>query len=63
MLVAVGVEVASGKAVFFRPAPDQLYRITLDVNGNPTVASEPIKPIYREAMRKTSPATAQSNVQ
>jgi hypothetical protein len=52
-----GVDVAGGKAVFFRPSPDHLYRITLDTAGNPTVDSEPIKPIYRQAMRKAAPAT------
>jgi hypothetical protein len=46
-----GVEVAGGKAVFFKAAPDKLYRITVDARGNPTVDWEPIKPIYREAMK------------
>jgi hypothetical protein len=55
-----GVDVAGGKAVFFRAVPDRLYRITEDARGNPTVDWEPIKPIYREAMKK--PATT-GNVQ
>jgi len=47
-----GVEVASGKAVYFRAIPDRLFRITVDARGNPTVDWEAIKPIYREAMKK-----------
>jgi len=45
------VAVAGGKAVYFRAAPDKLYRITVDARGNPTVDWEAIKPIYREAMK------------
>jgi hypothetical protein len=53
-----GVAAAGGKAVYFKAQPDRLYRVTLDVSGNPSVDWEPIKPIYREAMRKTmTPAT------
>lgn len=55
-----GVATAGGKAVYFRAATDRLFRITLDASGNPTVDWEPIKPIYREAMRK-SPAPAAAN--
>jgi hypothetical protein len=47
-----GVAAAGGKAVYFRAQVDRLYRITLDVSGNPSVDWEAIKPIYREAMRK-----------
>jgi hypothetical protein len=50
-----GVAAAGGKAVYFKAQPDRLYRVTLDVSGNPTVDWEPIKPIYREAMRKGTP--------
>ena len=46
-----GVEVAGGKAVYFKAATDRLYRITVDARGNPTVDWETIKPIYREAMK------------
>jgi hypothetical protein len=46
-----GVEVAGGKAVYFKAVPDRLFRITVDARGNPTVDWEPIKPIYREAMK------------
>jgi hypothetical protein len=51
-----GVSVASGKAVNFKALPDRLYRITLDAGGSPTVDWEPMKSIYREAMKR--PATA-----
>ena len=47
-----GVAAAGGKAVYFKAQPDRLYRVTLDVSGNPSVDWEAIKPIYREAMRK-----------
>jgi hypothetical protein len=57
-----GVETAGGKAAYARVAPDRLYRITLDVSGNPTLDWEPIKPIYREAMKKSGSA-ATTNVQ
>jgi len=50
-----GVAAAGGKAVYFRAQPDRLYRVTLDASGNPSVDWEPIKPIYREAMRKAAP--------
>jgi len=56
----MGVEVASGKAVYFRAVPERLYRITEDARANPTVDWEPIKPIYREAMKK---AATTGNVQ
>jgi hypothetical protein len=49
-----GVAAAGGKAVYFRAQPDRLYRVTLDASGNPSVEWEPIKPIYREAMRKAA---------
>ena len=52
-----GVEVAGGKAVYFKALPERLFRITVDARGNPTVDWEPIKPIYREAMKK-SPASS-----
>jgi hypothetical protein len=56
-----GVETAGGKAAYAKVSPDRLYRITLDTSGNPTMDWEPIKPIYREAMKKSSSAT--TNVQ
>jgi hypothetical protein len=56
-----GVEVAGGKAVYFKAVPERLFRITVDARGNPTVDWEPIKPIYREAMKK--PAATPGNVQ
>ena len=56
-----GVEVASGKAVWFQAAPERLYRITVDTRGNATADWEAIKPIYREAMRKQQATTG--NVQ
>jgi hypothetical protein len=47
-----GVAVAGGKAIYFRASPDKVYRVTLDASGNPTVDSEDIEPIYREAIRR-----------
>ncbi|HEY7120070.1 MAG TPA: hypothetical protein VH475_26015 [Tepidisphaeraceae bacterium] len=47
-----GVATAGGKAVYFKAMPERLYHVTLDVSGNPTVDWEPVKPIYREAMKK-----------
>ncbi len=49
-----GVEVAGGKAVYFKAMPERLFKITVDARGNPTVDWEAIKPIYREAMRNRS---------
>jgi hypothetical protein len=57
-----GVEVAGGKAVYFRAVPDRLFRITVDARGNPTVDWEAIKPIYREALKGRG-AAGNSNVQ
>lgn len=54
-----GVALASGKAVYTAFEPGKLYRITLDARGNPSIDWEPIRPIYKEALRKagtTSPA-------
>lgn len=53
-----GVATAGGKAVYFKAAPERLYRVTLDASGNPSLDWQPMPPIYREAMRRPATATA-----
>ena len=50
-----GVVVADGQGVWRPIEPDKLYTITLQAYGGLNVTSEPLKGIYREALkRKTS---------
>ncbi len=46
-----GVRVANGQGIWGPFSPDKLYTITLDADGGLNVSSEPLKGIYREAMK------------
>jgi hypothetical protein len=47
-----GVRVANGQGVWGPFAPDKLYTLTLDADGGLNLTSEPLKGIYREAMKQ-----------
>jgi hypothetical protein len=47
-----GVRVAMGQGVWGMFEPDKLYRITLEADGGLNLTSEPLRGIYREAMKK-----------
>jgi hypothetical protein len=55
-----GVRVANGQGVWGPFEPDKLYTITLESDGGLNITSEPLKGIYREAMRRSA-ATTQSH--
>jgi hypothetical protein len=50
----MGVRVAEGEGVWRPFEPDRLYTITLEFNGGLNIRSEPLKGIYREALKSTS---------
>jgi hypothetical protein len=47
-----GVDTSFGQDVWGPFKPDQLYTITLDADGGLTLRSEPLKGIYREALKQ-----------
>jgi hypothetical protein len=47
-----GVRVANGQGVWGPFAPDRLYTLTLDADGGLNLSSEPLKGIYREAIKQ-----------
>ena len=47
-----GVRVAMGQGVWGMFEPNTLYRITLESDGGLNLTSEPLRGIYREAMKK-----------
>jgi hypothetical protein len=47
-----GVRVANGQGIWGPFAPDKLYTLTLDADGGINLTSEPLKGIYREAMKQ-----------
>jgi hypothetical protein len=47
-----GVRVANGQGIWGPFSPDRLYTITLDADGGLNLSSEPLKAIYKEAMRQ-----------
>lgn len=49
-----GVRVAFGQSVWGPLAEDKLYTIELDNAGGLTMKSQPLKPIYREAIRRAA---------
>ena len=49
---AKGVRVANGQGVWGPFSPDKLYTLTLDADGGLNLTSEPLKAIYREAMKQ-----------
>ncbi len=50
----MGVRICNGEGPWWPCDPDKLYTITLESAGGLNVTYEPVKPIYREAMRQTS---------
>lgn len=51
---AMGVRVAQGEGPWRPIEPDQLYTITLDANGGVNIHAEPLKGIYREAIKSSA---------
>jgi hypothetical protein len=47
-----GVRVANGQGVWGPFEPDKLYTITLESDGGLNITSEPLKGIYREALKR-----------
>jgi hypothetical protein len=47
-----GVRVANGQGIWGPFAPDRIYTIMLDSDGGLNLASEPMKGIYQEAMKR-----------
>ena len=47
-----GVRVAMGQGVWGMFEPDKLYRVTLESDGGLNLTCEPLRGIYREAMKK-----------
>jgi hypothetical protein len=50
----MGVRVAQGEGVWLKFEPDHLYTLTLEANGGLNIRSEPLKAIYREALKLTT---------
>jgi hypothetical protein len=51
-----GVRVASGQGVWGPLEPERLYTLTLESSGGLNMTSEPMKGIYREALRRQAPS-------
>jgi hypothetical protein len=47
-----GVRASSGHGLWGIFKPDRLYTITIEADGGPTLTSEPLKGIYREALHQ-----------
>jgi hypothetical protein len=59
---SMGVRIANGQGVWERFEPDKLYSITLESDGGLNINSEPLRGIYREALRQRGlPTTAPSH--
>lgn len=54
----MGVRIAQGEGLWRPFEPDHLYTITLESNGGLNIRSEPVKEIYREALKRATPSTA-----
>jgi len=52
-----GVRIANGQGVWGPFEPDKLYTITLESDGGLNITSEPLKGIYREALKRTDRTT------
>ncbi len=50
--VSKGVRIANGQGVWQPLKTDQLYTLTLETDGGINIQTEPIKGIYREALRR-----------
>lgn len=53
---AHGVRIANGQGVWGPFQPDRLYTITLESDGGLNITSEPLKGIYREALKRRQSA-------
>ena len=49
---AKGIRVANGQGIWGPFSPDKLYTLVLDADGGLNLTSEPLKGIYREAMKQ-----------
>lgn len=49
---AKGIRVANGQGIWGPFSPDKLYTLVLDADGGLNLSSEPLKGIYREAMKQ-----------
>lgn len=49
-----GVRVANGQGVWGPFNPDRLYTLTIESNGGVNITSEPLKGIYREALKHSA---------
>jgi hypothetical protein len=49
-----GVRISEGEGLWWPCDPDQLYTITIESDGGLNVTSEPVKGIYREALKEKS---------
>lgn len=54
----LGVRVANGQSVWGPFDPDKLYTVTLESNGGLNIRPEPLKGIYRELIRSSTPASS-----
>lgn len=54
----LGVRVAQGEGVWCPFQPDRLYTLTIESDGGLNITAEPLKGIYREAIKRADPAPA-----
>jgi hypothetical protein len=54
---SMGVRVAQGEGIWSPFLPDRLYTVSLESDGGLNLTSEPLKGIYREAMKRSESAT------
>lgn len=50
-----GVRIANGQGLWGPFEPDKIYTITIEADGGLNMTSEPLKGIYREALKRKSP--------
>jgi hypothetical protein len=55
---SMGVRVAQGEGVWSPFVPDRLYTVSVESDGGLNLTSEPLKGIYREAMKRGTAAPA-----
>jgi len=48
----MGVRIAQGEGLWFKLQPERLYTISLESDGGLNVVSEPVRGIYREALKR-----------
>jgi hypothetical protein len=54
---SMGVRVAQGEGVWSPFLPDRLYTVSIESDGGLNLVSEPLKGIYREALKRSAAAT------